>query len=144
MEFSQDLNRQILNEDNLMIQTYIDQSQKKFIKTSYGFWTSNLGETTSTMAKNLDVVKYEYEVKTLNEQLVYSKEENKTQTIVMGKTDLPRGLQIGLQMIEKGDSATLLFPSALAYGSYGDQNKIGGNEPLVFTIYMLDIQKKSK
>ena len=52
-------------------------------------------------------------------------------------------MQIALQMIEKGDSATVLLPSFLAYGGYGDRNKIMGNEPLIFKIKMHEIQKKS-
>lgn len=144
MEFSQDRNKQILNEDNELIENYIDSLDLNFKKTSYGFWISNSGETTPTMAKSGDVIKYEYEVINFNNEVVYSEEENGTQTILMGRTDIPRGIQMALQMIEKGDSATVLLPSFLAYGGYGDRNKIMGNEPLIFKIQMLEIQKKNQ
>ena len=62
----------------------------------------------------------------------------------MGKENLPRGLHASLQLIEEGDSATALYPSFLAYGGYGDQNKVGSNMPLIFKIKVLDIQKKEK
>ncbi len=144
MEFSQDRNKQILNEDNKLIENYIDSLDLNFKKTSYGFWISNSGETTPTMAKSGDVIKYEYEVINFNNEVVYSEEENGAQTILMGRTDIPRGIQMALQMIEKGDSATVLLPSFLAYGGYGDRNKIMGNEPLIFKIQMLEIQKKNQ
>ena len=144
MEFSQDRNKQILNEDNELIENYIDSLDLNFKKTSYGFWISNSGETTSSMAKSGDVIKYEYEVINFENEVVYSEEENGPQTILMGRTDSPRGIQMALQMIEKGDSATVLLPSFLAYGGYGDRNKILGNEPLIFKIQMLEIQKKNQ
>ncbi len=144
MEFSQDRNKQILNEDNELIQNYIDSLDLNFKKTSYGFWISNSGETTASMAKAGDVVKYEYEISNFENEVIYTEEENGEQTIMMGRTDIPRGIQIALQMIEKGDSATVLLPSFLAYGGYGDRNKILGNEPLIFKIKMHEIQKKSR
>lgn len=143
MQFSQDRNKQILNEDNELIQNYIDSLDLDYKKTSYGFWISNSGETTESMAKSGDVVKYDYSVSNFENKVVYTEAENGTQTILMGRTDIPRGMQIALQMIEKGDSATVLLPSFLAYGGYGDRNKIMGNEPLIFKIKMHEIQKKS-
>ena len=144
MEFSQDRNKQILNEDNELIQNYIDSLDLDFNKTTYGFWISNSGETTPSMAKAGDVVKYEYEISNFENEVIYTEEENGEQTIMMGRTDIPRGMQIALQMIEKGDSATVLLPSFLAFGGYGDRNKILGNEPLIFKIKMHEIQKKSR
>ncbi|MBA5628480.1 FKBP-type peptidyl-prolyl cis-trans isomerase [Moheibacter lacus] len=143
MEFSHDRNKQILDEDNALIQNYIDRSDLKFQRTSYGFWISNSGETTQTMAKSGDVVKYAYSVSNFDDEIIYSEAETGTQTIMMGRSDLPRGIQFALQMIEKGDAATVLLPSFLAYGGYGDRNKILGNEPLIFKIKIQEIQKKS-
>lgn len=142
MEFSQDRNKQILEEDNQLIQEYIDSIGIPFKKTPYGFWISNEGVPTSTTAKTGDVVQYDFEVLRFTHEVVYSEEENGTQTIMLGKVDLPRGVQNALQLIEKGDSATVLLPSFLAYGGFGDRKKIQGNEPLIFKIHILDIKKK--
>lgn len=144
MEFSQNRNKQILAEDNELIQNYIDSTGLEFHKTSYGFWIDNKGQPTATMAKSGDIVKYEYEVLNFQNQVIYSNEENGTQTVLLGRTDLPRGVHIALGLIEKGDSATALFPSFMVYGGYGDRSKIMGNEPLIFKIQMLDIKKQQQ
>ena len=144
MEFSQDRNKQILAEDNELILAYIDSIGQKFQKTQYGFWISNTGIPSNSMAKTGDVVKYEYEVSNFQNEIVYSEEENGIQDVMIGKSDLPRGIQTALQLIEKGDSATVLLPSFLAYGGYGDRNKILGNEPLIFKLYIQDIKKQGK
>lgn len=144
MKFSQDRNKQILEEDNELIQHYIDSTGIDFNKTNFGFWISNSAVSTQTMAKGGDYVKYEYEVTDFDNNIVYSKEEIGVQDAVLGKEDLTRGLHVTLQLIEKGDSATALYPSFLAYGGYGDRNKIGGNEPLIFKVKILDIKKLAK
>lgn len=144
MEFSQDVNKMILSEDNELIQYYIDDSNQQFVKTSFGFWISNQGKTTESTASLGDMIKYEYEVMDFEENVIYSKEENGIKQIVLGKENLPRGLHATLQLIEKGDSAIALYPSFLAYGGYGDHHKVGSNLPLIFKIKVLDIQKKEK
>lgn len=141
MKFSRERGKLILEEDNELIQNYIDSLGINFHKTNYGFWISNSGEITPTMAKVGDFVQYEYEVIDFDNNLIYSKSEIGVQDAVLGKVDLPRGLHSSLQMIEKGDSAFALLPSFLAYGGYGDRNKIGGDIPLIFKIKMLDIKK---
>lgn len=144
MKFSQDRNKQILEEDNQLIQNYIDSTGIDFNKTNFGFWISNSAVASQTMAKSGDYVKYEYEVIDFDNNLVYSEKEIGVKDAVLGKEDLPRGLHVTLQLIEKGDSATALYPSFLAYGGYGDRNKIGGNEPLIFKVKVLDIKKIAK
>lgn len=142
MQFSQDRNKLILAEDNELIEQYIDSIGQAFSRTSYGFWISNSGKSTETMAKVGDYVQYEYEVFDFSNELIYSKEELGVQDGVLGRMNLPRGLHVTLQLIEKGDSATALYPSFMGYDNYGDQNKIGSHVPLIFKVKMLDIKKK--
>lgn len=144
MQFSQDRNKQILDEDNELIQNYIDSTGVNYSKTNFGFWISNSAKYTETMAKNGDYVKYQYEVLDFDNNVVYSQKELGINDAVLGKEDLPRGLHVTLQLIEKGDSATALYPSFLAYGGYGDRDKIGGNAPLIFKVKILDIKKINK
>lgn len=144
MEFSQNLNKQILEEDNQLIENYIDSLGRKFTKTSYGFWISNSGNPTATTANTGDLVQFTSQISRFDNEIVYSEEETGTQSVLLGKTDIPRGVHIALQLIEKGDSATVLFPSFMVYGSFGDQNKIFGNEPLIYKIHMLDIKKNNR
>jgi gliding motility-associated peptidyl-prolyl isomerase len=141
MELSQNYNKQILEEDTELIEDYIETSGQDFTQTSYGFWISNSGKASESMAKSGDYIKFEYEVSDFDGNTVYSKEEIGVQQIYLGKTHLPRGLHTTLQLIEEGDSATALYPSFLAYGGYGDRNKVGGYVPLIFNVKIIDIKK---
>src|SRR5690606_6823353 len=98
MQFSQDRNKQILLEDNELIQNYIDSTGVEFNKTNFGFWISNEAEYTPTMAKGGDYVKFEYEVTDFDNNVIYSQKELGTQDAVLGKEDLPRGLHVTLQL----------------------------------------------
>src|SRR5690625_4881096 len=59
IEFAQDINKMILTEDNELIEYYIEDSDQQFVKTSFGFWISNQGKPTESMASLGDIIKYE-------------------------------------------------------------------------------------
>ncbi len=44
------------------------------------------------------------------------------------------GLRDGIKYMHKDETVTFLFPSHIAYGYHGDNNKIGPNESLMCTV----------
>ena len=42
--------------------------------------------------------------------------------------------------MKKGETITFLFPSHMAYGYHGDNEKIQSNEPLICTVRLNDIK----
>ena len=69
-------------------------------------------------------VSYTYSVFFLNGELCYSAKEN---TIEVGKGGVESGVEEGLLLLHKGDSARFIIPPHLAHGLTGDDNKIPGN-----------------
>src|SRR5690625_649106 len=143
MEFSQDINKMILTEDNELIEYYIEDSDQQFVKTSFGFWISNQGKPTESMAGLGDIIKNEYEAMDFAAKIIYSTEENAIKQIILGKENLLRGLHASLQLIGEGESATSLDTSCLDYGRYGYQNKVRSKMPHIFKTTVLDIQTKA-
>ena len=43
--------------------------------------------------------------------------------------------------MKKGEKITFIFPSQMAYGYYGDDNKIDANTPLICEVIVRDIIK---
>ena len=78
-----------------------------------------------------DIVKFNYNVKTLQGDLIYSKEEQGIQNYAMDQAQLFTGLREGLKLMKVGETVTFLFPSQKAFGYYGDSNKIGSSVPLI-------------
>ncbi|WP_418513229.1 gliding motility-associated peptidyl-prolyl isomerase GldI [Corallibacter sp.] len=116
--------------------------QNNYIASQNGFWyyyNTKIADTTKTPGFG-DIINYTYNVKTLSGQLVYSKDEIKTQNYVMDKQELFSGLREGLKLMKAGETVTFLFPSQKAYGYYGDENKIGTNAPLMCEVTVNSIK----
>lgn len=47
------------------------------------------------------------------------------------------------KLLKEKETATFLFPSSLAFGYHGDNDKIGANIPLKTTISILEIKKQN-
>jgi FKBP-type peptidyl-prolyl cis-trans isomerase len=58
------------------------------------------------------------------------------------KQELFMGLRDAVKLLKEGERATFLFPSSLAFGYHGDNNKIGTNVPLKSTVTLLKIEQQ--
>jgi gliding motility-associated peptidyl-prolyl isomerase len=119
-------------------QSYIKRIMKEnpsedYIASENGFWYYyNLKQADSLTSPDFgDIVNFNYNIKTLNGNIIYTKEDIKTQNYVMDKQELFSGLREGLKLMKPGETVTFMFPSLKAYGYYGDQNRIGSNVPLI-------------
>lgn len=127
-------NKALNKKEQAAFETIMQQTNQNYIASESGFWYYyNTKVEVDTLKKPGfgDIVNYNYNVKTLNGQLIYSKEDTKTQNYTMDKQELFTGLREGLKLMKTGETVTFLFPSQKAYGYYGDDNKIGTNVPLI-------------
>jgi len=67
----------------------------------------------------------------LKGRIIYSSEEIGNQNYIMDKEELFTGLREGLKLMKPSETVTFIFPSQVAYGYYGDDERIGTNVPLV-------------
>ena len=104
-----------------------------YIASESGFWyayETKVEQDTITPDFG-DVVNFDYNVKSLSGQVIYSDEDIKPRDYTMDKEELFTGLREGLKLMKPGETVTFLFPSQKAYGYYGDTNRIGTNVPLM-------------
>ncbi|MFY0713961.1 gliding motility-associated peptidyl-prolyl isomerase GldI [Seonamhaeicola sp. NFXS20] len=127
-------NKELNAKEQAAIENIMKQNEQDYIASESGFWyyynTKVDADTLKTPSFG-DIVNYNYNVKTLNGKLIYSKAEIKTQNYAMDKQELFTGLREGLKLMKTGETVTFLFPSQKAFGYYGDENKIGTNVPLI-------------
>ncbi|MEO8934406.1 MAG: gliding motility-associated peptidyl-prolyl isomerase GldI [Xanthomarina sp.] len=109
-----------------------ENPENTYIASKNGFWYYyNVKQADSLMSPDFgDIVNFNYSIKTLNDELIYSKEDLKNQTYAMDKQELFSGLREGLKLMRAGETVTFMFPSQKAYGYYGDENRIGVNVPI--------------
>ena len=116
-----------------------------YLTSQNGFWYYYQQQDTIATQQPVfgDIVTFNYNIKDLNQNTIYSKKELDTVNYAIDKEELFLGLREGLKLMKEGETVTFLFPSYQAYGYYGDDDKIGTNIPLVSTVTLHKITKQS-
>lgn len=133
-------------EEKIFQQLMTADTVNNYIASDNGFWyyyNNRLSDSLITPRFG-DLINFDYNVKAINGDLIYSKTELKTQNYVMDKQEIFTGLREGLKLMRAGESATFLFPSQKAYGYYGDENKIGSNVPIICEVSVNSIINNNK
>lgn len=138
-----EMNKKLVAEEEEIIQKIIEQdSINNYIASDSGFWYYyHQKDTTATKTPAFgDVVEFDYDIRTLNDRVIYADEEIPTRQYAMDKEDLFSGLREGLKLMKEGEKVTFLFPSHKAFGYYGDKRKIGTNVPIKSTVLLHEIK----
>lgn len=91
-----------------------------------------------------DLVTLTYDLRTWNEDTIYRQEEIGLVRYKVDKQELFPGLRYSVKLLREGETATFLFPSSLAYGYHGDEDRIGPNVPLKATLQILKIEPQEE
>lgn len=134
---SAERNKKLNLEERKQIEGLIKkQPEKNFIASENGFWyhyNSKLEQDTITPQFG-DRVEFIYNVSDLNGTQIYTENQLGLQSYVMDQEELFNGLREGLKLMKPSENVTFIFPSQIAYGYYGDENKIGTNVPLICNV----------
>lgn len=140
-------NKKLVSEQRLLIDSIIKNDTIHTYATSadgfkYYYITENKQETyTPTFG---DKVTFSYSLSDIYGKEIYSKQENKVITYYVDKQELFLGLRSAIKMLKVGEEAVFYFPSEIAFGYHGDNDKIGVNKPIVAQIHLYTITKESK
>jgi gliding motility-associated peptidyl-prolyl isomerase len=117
----------------------------KYIASKKGYWyyyeSRNL--TDSLTPKKGDIALFDYEIKDLKGNIIYSATELQPQVYKVDKQEIMMGLRDGIKLMRKTEKVNFLFTSHMGYGFHGDNNKIGTNQPLSCTVTLRDFMPES-
>lgn len=118
-------------------------SVNQYIASESGFWYyyQVKDSISNRFPAKGDEVSYEYDIADIYGKQIYSKEELGQRTYLVDKEELITGLQDGIKLMKEGETVVFLFPSHKAYG-YSGYQKIGGNQPLRYTVILQKITTK--
>lgn len=139
-------NKELLALEKKQIDSIIKaDSLHNYIASSKGYWYKYLVKVNENLpvAKSGDIASFEFEIKTLNGNIIYTKEELRPQTYVVDKQNIMMGLRDGIKLMKKGETVTFLFPSYMAFGYHGDNDEIGTNQPLMCTVTLNNLQPET-
>ncbi|MBP9793894.1 MAG: gliding motility-associated peptidyl-prolyl isomerase GldI [Flavobacterium sp.] len=116
-----------------------------YIASTKGYWYYYNNKNTNRVISPVkgDIAMFDYEIKDLTGKIIYSQAELKPQSYRVDKQDFMKGIQDGIKLMQKGEKVTFLFPSHMAFGYHGDDNRIGTNQPLLCTVTLHDIKKEN-
>lgn len=137
MKKSADRNKKLVASEEDVIKKIIKNNPKvKYYATRKGYWLYYDEKNTADIQtpKKGDIAYFNLEIKDINGKIIYSEAELGPQTYYVDKQDIMMGLRDGIKLMHKNETVTFLFPSHIAYGYHGDNNKIGTNQPLMCTV----------
>ncbi len=137
-------NKQINTLQKEAIQKYISlDSSSNYYTSTNGFWYKYLKKVNDDIAKPKmgDRVEFEYSISDLNNKILYSMNDLGLSSYTIDKEDFEYGVQYGLKLMKEGEEMLFLFPSFSAFGYAGDQEKIGVNQPLIYKVKLIKINK---
>ena len=135
----------LLAKEEKVIQEIISKdTAHHYLQSSSGSWYYyNVKDEVSTKKPEPnDLVTLTYNIVSLSNDTIYKMKDIGIQKFVASKLDLFPGLRNSVPLLKENETATFLFPSSLAYGYHGDNNKIGTNMPLKSTLTILKIDKQ--
>lgn len=140
-------NKKLIADEESQIDSIIKSNpQIKYIASDKGYWYHYDVEVTldSIRPKRGDVAFFNYEVKDINGNVIYSEAELKPQVYYVDKQNIMMGLRDGIKLMNEGEKVTFLFPSHMGFGYHGDNNRIGTNQPLICTVTLNDIKPEGQ
>lgn len=146
MKQSIERNKKLNQSEEKMIADIIKKdTANDYIASTKGYWYFYNKKNAVAQPKPAkgDIALFDYEIKDLAGKIIYSQVELKPQIYLVDKQDFMMGIQDGIKLMQKGEKVTFLFPSHLAFGYHGDNNKIGTNKPLMCVVTLNDIKKEN-
>lgn len=147
MKESIERNKKLIAEEELLIENIIAKDTlKEYVASSKGYWYKYDVKTDNDtiFPKRGDVAFFEYEIRDLKNNVIYTKEELEPQEYFVDKENIMMGLRDGIKLMKKGETVTFLFPSHMGFGYHGDNEKIESNEPLMCIVTLNDIKIENK
>lgn len=138
-------NKELLAKEEKLIHEIIAQDTAHTYKSSSkGSWYyyDVKNDSLPYTPKPDDLVSFTYNLVSFSNDTIYKSEELGTIQYKVDKQNLFPGLRNSIKLLREGETATFLFPSSMAFGYHGDNNKIGTNIPLKSTITLLKIEKQ--
>ena len=134
--------KNIISEQNQKIDKYLSKNpDKNYINSKRGFWYFYIKKNDSNdkSPEFGDSIIFDYSITDLNNNIIYDYETIGEQNYIMEKQQIITGIREALKILKKGEIATFILPSYIAYGMYGDLNKIPPNTAIICTIKVKSI-----
>ncbi|MDD4971600.1 MAG: FKBP-type peptidyl-prolyl cis-trans isomerase [Paludibacter sp.] len=124
------INQNLAKKEDSLIKTFALGQVKTYKKSPIGFWYNIDRVGHGSAIKDSVICKFSYRLLSLKGKML----QQDQQKIVVGKKQIVTGIEEGLKLMNKGDSATFIVPWYLAYGMKGNAPAIPAYTSIVCKI----------
>ena len=135
-------NREILEDQQAVMDSIIaSDTLHSYLNSKDGFRYYYISENVDPdpLPQVGDLVDFTYSLSDIYGKEIYSKEDNKVITYCVDKQELFQGLRQAIKLLKENEEAVFFFPSEIAFGYHGDNEKIGINKPIRAQVHILKI-----
>lgn len=128
-----EINQNLAVKEDSVLKAYV-QHDTSFKKNELGFWYKISNSDKHNLIKNKTNCIFTCKLMLLNGKVLQVDEKN----IIIGKRQVVTGLEEGLKLMHKGESATFIIPWYLGYGMKGNEPLVPPYTTLIYQIKLLD------
>ncbi|MDC6354810.1 MULTISPECIES: gliding motility-associated peptidyl-prolyl isomerase GldI [unclassified Robiginitalea] len=146
LKLSAERNKRLLEQEQALLDRIIEaDSQHTYLTSQSGsrYYYLQQAPGDGYTPQPDDLVTLTYDIRTWDNDTIYPETEIGLVRYKVDKQELFPGLRNSVKLLQEGESAVFFFPSSLAFGYHGDQERIGPNLPVQSTLTIVKIEKQS-
>ena len=136
MGVSKNRAKQLNTMEREQIQEWISKQKEKFYPTQLNYWSSIEKMEQRKKKQDGESVSFQYELYDFDLQKFYEKPKV-YKDAPLGKFEELDAIEDAVRYLNLDEEATLLVPSVLAYGTYGDGDQIPYDMPLIMKLKLI-------
>ena len=136
MGVSKNRAKQLNTMEREQIQEWISKQKEKFYPTQLNYLSSIENMEQRKKKQDGELVSFQYELYDFDLQKFYEKPKT-YKDAPLGKFEELDAIEDAVRYLNPDEEATLLVPSVLAYGTYGDGDQIPYDMPLIIKLKLI-------
>jgi len=133
MGVSKNRAKQLNTMEREQIQEWISKQKEKFYPTQLNYWSNIENLEQRKKKQDGELVSFQYELYDFDLQKFYEKPKT-YKDAPLGKFEELDAIEDAVRYLNPDEETTLLVPSVLAYGTYGDGDQIPYDMPLIIKL----------
>ncbi len=122
--------------ERIQIQEWIANQDESFFPMSLNYWVNMNDLQNYPKRPDNSLISYEYSLYDFDGVKLYDAPKINT-NVQFGKFEELKAVEDALRYLPEQEEATLLVPSVLGFGTYGDNDRIPNDMPLIIKIKVL-------
>ena len=136
LDISKNRTRNLNIKEREQIEDWIKNQDEEFFSMSLNYWVNDKELQNQIRKDNGELISYQYEMYDFELVNLYETPKQNI-NVVLGRFEELKPVEDALRYLHKNQEVTLLIPSALGFGTYGDNDRIPNDMPLIIKLKML-------